>query len=202
MPKSYILKESDKALLADAAALLKKILLSEKLRPAELVSVAKLQHVLSAVPRVTADVEVTVSVISPRHKFGEIETWHYWDIGIEGEEISISSGGHYYDPRTGGDSFTTMQWVAAPEEPAELDDYHAHLSIVPDVKSFRQGTRDIDFVSEEFKIKIRDSQTASALADSFLHSNADQEDECMIDVNRCLSKFVKHFSTGSLSAST
>jgi hypothetical protein len=99
---------------------------------------------------------VSLSVIGPRHNFGEIETWHYWDIGIESKEISISSGGHYYDPRTGGDSFITMQWRAVPEEPAELDDYREHLGIVPDVQSFPDAARDIDFDSGEYKIEIND----------------------------------------------
>jgi len=102
------LDDRDHDLLTAAAALLKKVANAEVLRPAELVSVAKLQHVLSKLPRVTPDLEVTVSVIGPRRKFGEIETWHYWDIGVEGEEISFASGGHYCDPSTGGDSFTTM----------------------------------------------------------------------------------------------
>jgi hypothetical protein len=76
MPRHYSVAESDRALLAAAAVLLKKVANAENLRPAELVSVAKLQHVLSRLPRVTPDLEVTVSVIGPRRKFGEIETWH------------------------------------------------------------------------------------------------------------------------------
>jgi hypothetical protein len=50
------------------------------------------------------DLAVTVSVIGPRRKFDEIETWHYWDLGIEDEHLFLASGGHFYDPRTGGDA--------------------------------------------------------------------------------------------------
>jgi hypothetical protein len=135
MPEHYRFDERDRELLTAAAALLKKVANAETLRPAELVSVAKLQHVLSLLPRVTHDVEVTVSVTGPRRNFDEVETWHYWEIGIEGKQLSISSGGHFYQPSTGGDSFTTMEWTAVSEEPAELADYRGTLWMVPDVQS-------------------------------------------------------------------
>jgi hypothetical protein len=70
----YQFDAKDHALLGAAAALLKKVALADTTTPAELVSVAKLQHVLSVLPRVTPDLEVTVQVIGPQSKFGEIET--------------------------------------------------------------------------------------------------------------------------------
>jgi hypothetical protein len=160
MPEHYRFNERDRALVTAAAALLKKVANAETLRPAELVSVAKLQHVLSILPRVTHDLEVTVSVVGPRRKVGEIETWHYWDIGIEQEQISILSGGHFYQPSTGGDSFTTMSWIATPEDPAQLEDYRETLWMVPDVQSFREALVDIEFVSGAYRIEITDSQNS------------------------------------------
>ena len=77
VPERYDLNAQDRDLLQAATILLKKAAGAESLRPAELVSVAKLQHVLSVLPRVTPDLEVTVQVTGPRRKFGEIETWHY-----------------------------------------------------------------------------------------------------------------------------
>ena len=160
MPEHYRFDERDRDLLTAAAALLKKIANAETLRPAELVSVAKLQHVLSLLPRVTHDLEVTVSVTGPRRNFGEIETWHYWEIGIEGKQLSISSGGHFYHPSTGGDSFTTMEWSAVSEEPAELADYRETLWMVPDVQSFPEAVADIDFAQGAYRIEITDSDNA------------------------------------------
>ena len=104
MPEHYLFDEKDRALLTAAAVILKTIANADALRPAELVSVAKLLHLLSHLTRVIHDLEVTVSVVGPRRKFGEIETWHYWDTGIEGEQIAISNGGHFDQPSTGGDS--------------------------------------------------------------------------------------------------
>jgi len=51
MPERYHLNAQDRDLLQAATILLKKVATAETLRPAELVSVAKLQHVLSALPR-------------------------------------------------------------------------------------------------------------------------------------------------------
>jgi hypothetical protein len=69
---------------------------------------------------------------------------------------SGQSGGHHYYPSTGGDSFTTMHWRAVPEERAELDDYLAHLSIVPDAQSFAEATKTIGFASGGYRIEITD----------------------------------------------
>jgi hypothetical protein len=160
MPDRYMFDERDHALVTAAATLLKKVANAETLRPAELVSVAKLQHALSILPRVTHDVEVTVSVVGPRLMSGEIETWHYWDIGIEQEQLSIVSGGHFYQPTTGGDSFTTMNWTAVPEESAELDDYRETLWMVPDVQSFPEAVADIAFAEHAYRIKVTDSDNA------------------------------------------
>ena len=61
----------------------------------------------------TPDLGVTVQVTGPRREFGEIETWHYWEVAVEGDRLSISSGGHFHQPSTGGDSFTTMNWTGS-----------------------------------------------------------------------------------------
>src|SRR5215470_11224792 len=102
MPGRYSFDSNDEPLVRAATILLKKVAES-KLPPAKLVSVAKLQHVLSYLPRATSDLNVSVSVIAPRRRFEEIETWHYREVAIEEEQLSISSGGHYYEPSTGGD---------------------------------------------------------------------------------------------------
>ena len=147
MPERYNLNARDRGLLQAASILLKKVAAAETLRSAELVSVAKLQHALSVLPRVTPDIEVTAHVTGLRRNFDEIETWHYWEVAVEGARLSISSGGHFYQPTTGGDSFTTMNWIAVPGEPAEFQDYRGTLWMVPDVQSFPEGAAAIDFSS-------------------------------------------------------
>jgi hypothetical protein len=156
MSERYQFDANDRALLQAATDFLKKVAAAEFLRPAELVSVAKLQHVISRLPKVVSGVDVTVSVASPRRNFGEIETWHWWKVAVEGERLSISSGGHFHQPSTGGDTFTTMNWAAVPEESAESDDYRGTLWMVPDVQSFPDGVASIDLASGSYTVEITD----------------------------------------------
>jgi hypothetical protein len=132
MSERYQFTTRDEELLWCASVLLRKVMDSGRIRPAQMVTLAKQQHVLSVLPRVTEDLTASVSVCCPRHKFGDIETYHWWDFGIEDDRLSITSGGHFYDPKTGGDTFTTMDWAAVPEEPTELNDYRESLWMVPD----------------------------------------------------------------------
>lgn len=130
LSERYQFDTKDHGLLSAAERLLRRVAVAESTRPAELVSVAKLRVVLSRLPRVTSGMDVKVSVASPRRNFGEIETWHWWEVAVEGERLCISSGGHFYRPSTGGDSFSTMSWVAIPEVPTELEDYRESLWMV------------------------------------------------------------------------
>jgi hypothetical protein len=160
MHERYNFDSGDWALVTAAGVLLKKVAAVAILRPAEMVSVAKLQYVFSLLPRVTLDLGVKISAIGPRCKFDEIETWHYWDIAIDGEQLSVSSGGHFYDPSTGGDSFTTMSWSATPGWAPVCQDYRGELWMVPDVQSFPEGVAGIDFASRPHRIEIADSDNA------------------------------------------
>src|ERR1700752_1289387 len=105
--ESYELRAIDKALLMSAESLLRRLTSEDLLRPAQLVSVAKLRHVYSILPLVTLGIHVSVSVTGPRRSFEEIETYHWWEISVEEEQLSITSGGHFYHPSTGEDSFTS-----------------------------------------------------------------------------------------------
>ena len=173
----YILTAMDRDLLDAAAVLLKKVAGADTLRPAQLVSVAKLQHTLSHLPRVTPNLDVTVSVVGPSRKFDEIETWHYWEVGIEGERLFLETGGHFYQPSTGGDSFTTMNWTAVPGQAAVCDDYSAGLWMVPDVETFSVGVAGIEFVSQSYRIEIVDSDNALLDVDGEADEGEEQDDD-------------------------
>lgn len=171
MSERYQFDANDHELLRAASDLLKKAATATTTAPAQVVSIAKLQHVLSVLPRVTNGVEVSVSVSSPRRKFGEIETWHWWEVAAEDGRLAISAGGHFYQPRTGGDTFSTMSWAAVPEEPAELDDYRETLWMVPDVRSFPEGVASIDFASGGYSTEVTDSDNP------LLEGEEESEDE-------------------------
>ena len=156
MSERYQFDAKDDVILRAAATLLKKVAVAEATKPAQLVSVAKLQHVLSLLPRMASGIDVTVSVSSPRRNFDDIETFHWWEVAVEGERLAISSGGHFFRPSTGGDAFTTMTWAAIPEEPSELDDYRESLWMVPDVRSFPDGVASVNFASGGYRLEVTD----------------------------------------------
>jgi hypothetical protein len=106
LSERYQFGAKDHVLLGAAAALLKKVAVTEITKPAQLVSVAKLQHVLSILPRAASGIDVTVSVSSPRRNVGEIETRDWWGVAVEKDRLSIWSGGHFNRPSTSGGSFT------------------------------------------------------------------------------------------------
>lgn len=168
----YQFDAKDHVLLLAAEDLLKKAAAAESTKAAELASIEKLQHVFSCLPRVTPGIDAKVSVASPNRKFGEIETRHWWDVAVEGERISISSGGHFYRPSTGGDSFSTMSWVAIPEVPTELEDYRESLRIVPDVRSFPDGVAEIDFAVGGYTVEVTDEDNP------LLEDETDEEEDC------------------------
>lgn len=176
MTERYEFNANDHDLLRAAETMLKKVAAVETTRPAELVSIAKLQHVLSVLPRVTSGVEVSVSVVCPRRTFGDIETRHWWEVAVEDGRLVISSGGHFYRPSTGGDTFTTMSWTAVPEEPAEVDDYRESLWMVPDVGSFQEGVASINFASGGYSVEVNDSDNP-LLEESEVTEDGEVDDE-------------------------
>jgi hypothetical protein len=155
LPGRYSFDGRDRGLLTASTSLLKRVTAAKILRPAELVSVAKLLHALSRLPRVTLVLDVRVYVSSPRRKFGEIETWHWWEVVAEHGLLTISSGGSA-DIGAGLDSFTTMEWAAFPGKPVRFNDYRERHRIVPDVLSFPESVETIDFDTETYTLEIDD----------------------------------------------
>lgn len=105
MPDRYILHDGDWGILDAARALLAKVATSATLRAPELLSVARLLAVFSRLSLVTPMRCICVCVLSPRRHFGEVKTFHWWRVVLEDKLLSVSSGGHRYEPSTGGDSF-------------------------------------------------------------------------------------------------
>lgn len=164
----YLLDDADRALVDRAATLLKRVAATDLVSPAQLVSVGKALHALSRMPQVSHVGDLSLSVISPRRRYDDIEVYFWWDVAFEDSLVTIKSGGHFYRPSTGGDTFRSMTWQAYPGEPAELSNFHEHLAIVPGLRSF---LTDIPTTEElpEFKLSVEDE------------SNQLLEEECQPD---------------------
>ncbi len=176
---SYVLSPQDGSLIAAAQSLLSKVAQAPSLHPAQLVSVAKLQHALGRLPKVTDLSYIRVSVSSPRRMFSDIETWHWWDVVVEDDTLRLSSGGHYYHPKSGGDSFTTMTWDAQPGEESELSDNTADLAMVPDLRTYADGVASVDFSAGGYSIEVTDSDNPllDDMGDDDDDEAGDEEDE-------------------------
>ena len=169
--EKYEVSGFDLDLIAAAISLLNKMTFADALTSAQLVTVAKVQHAFSRIPRTTTVLNARIQITGPRCQFGDIETYHWWTLAIEGHRISIDGGGHFYRPSSGGDSFTTMVWAVEPSGQAEFKDYIDGLGIVPDVKSFPDAVHSMNFSSHSFDVEVTDSDNA------LLDEDEDEEDE-------------------------
>lgn len=120
MNKPYRLARTDRLVLAAVGRLLQRIASSNCITPAQLVSVAKLQHVLSKLPHVTEDVRVTVSVAWSVNQDGNRGASGFTLTADDGD-LSLSCGGSEYTEGVGSDSFTTMSWSAYPGYETDYD---------------------------------------------------------------------------------
>ncbi len=171
----YMLKDRDKKIITAALTLLEKIIRSSFVRPAELVSIAKLLHVLQALPTVTDGVDVHLTLTGPRRWFGDHEIFHWWDVSIENGLIEISSGGHFYRKSTGGDTFRAMHWSSAPEEEPDYKDYLNELWMVDDAQPYCQEVITLDLTQTGYSLEVMDND--NSLLDAIADSNEEREDD-------------------------
>jgi hypothetical protein len=120
MSKPYRFTEDDKHVIAAVEQLLRRLVCSGSLRPAQLISVAKVLHLVSRLPRVTPDVCVTIDLCFRIQQEGcrSSSMWHFF----AGEDsLNLSCGGSEYTEGVGSDAYTSMEWSAQPGERTEYD---------------------------------------------------------------------------------
>jgi hypothetical protein len=120
MSTTYRFDAADQRVLAAIEQLVRRLISSGRLRPGQLVSVAKILHVLVNLPRVTEDVFVTVS-ISQRITQEGCGGTSGWQFSVSGDELTLDCGGSEYTEGVGSDSFTTMWWWARPGQSTDYD---------------------------------------------------------------------------------
>jgi|JI6StandDraft_1071083.scaffolds.fasta_scaffold107598_2 hypothetical protein len=170
----YNMNAQDVALVRHASDLLNKLLQAPWVRPAERVTIAKLQHALSRLPAVSDLEFINLTLSSPRKLFGEIETYHSWEIECDSGTLTLRSGGHFYRPSTGGDSFTAMTWSISPGDESDYSDYLESLWMVPDAAAFPESVQRIDLSDGGYSLTLTDE--ANTLLEE-LDDEEDAEDE-------------------------
>ena len=120
MSERYIFEERDQQVIRAVVRLLKQLARSEVLEPAQLVSVARVLHVLSRLPRVTESVCVTIE-LSWRTGQEGCSSSSVWQFSVGSERLTLSIGGSEYTESVGSDSLTTMSWSAQPGQRTGYD---------------------------------------------------------------------------------
>lgn len=152
--EAYVLSSEDIDIISATKELLWKTARSEIIKVSELEVVARILQVFEALPSVVADLDLQLQVTGPRQMFGSHEIYHWWNIEVEGGNLCVTSQGHFYRPETGGDTFTSMIWRAAPGFATEHSDYLDTLSIVDDAQPFCREVRDIDFTKGGYSLTV------------------------------------------------
>jgi len=123
----YIFSSDDYNIVSATKELLWKIARREMLSARQLEVIARALQVFEVLPSAIPDFKIQIQITGPRRMFGSHEIYHWWNIEIEDAEVVVSSGGHFYRPETGGDTFSSMRWSASP---GFATDYHDYLDSI------------------------------------------------------------------------
>ncbi|HOI38106.1 MAG TPA: hypothetical protein PLF11_12065 [Bacillota bacterium] len=150
----YLFDERDWNVVAAAKQLLWKIARWPVLNSRRLMAVAKVLNVLEQLPRTGDDIDVSIQLCGPERKYGEHEIRHDWEVRVEGKLIVVTAAGSFYQPGTGHDSFTCLQWTAEPGAETDYCDYLDTCSIVDDVMPFEPEVARINLSEPDYSLEI------------------------------------------------
>jgi hypothetical protein len=111
MLQNFLFNSEDKPIISEVDGLIRRLIFSGRLQPAQIVSVAKVLHVLVNLPNVNEDVSVTVELTSKREGNGRFKSFR----------LSVSNELHLECETR--DELLTMQWHAYPGRCTEHDEY-------------------------------------------------------------------------------
>jgi hypothetical protein len=107
MSAKYQFNDEDRKVLQAAADLVRRLLWSGKVRPAQVVSVAKVQHVLLRLPGVTTNVNVTIE-LAERIKQDGFSSCSDWQFSVGEDWLNLSCSEIQYTKEAGSDWFTVF----------------------------------------------------------------------------------------------
>jgi len=111
MPQNYLFNSEDKPIIFAVDGMVRRLIYSGRLRPAEIVSVAKILHVLVNLPSVNENVSVTIEVTAKREGDGRFKSFRF----SVSNELHLECETH--------DGIMTMEWHAYPGRCTERNEY-------------------------------------------------------------------------------
>lgn len=168
----YIFSPDDFVIVSATKELLWKIVRSKLPTAKQLEIIAQALQVFEALPSEIWDFEIKIELTGPRRTFGSHEIYHWWHVEIEHGYVAVTSGGHFYRPSTGGDTFSSLIWKAAPVFATEHHDYFNDLSLVDDVQPFPQQVEGLDFSHLKYTLEVYENGE-----DVFYDNDEDGEDD-------------------------
>ena len=174
----YQLCEQDHQIVAAARQLLLEISRWKQIRANQLEVVSKILQVLDRLPSVSDELFTSVLLTGPRRHFGDHKIYHWWNVEVEGQDLTVSSGGYFHRPSTGGDSFTCMTWSATPGYETEYSDYLQTLQIVDDAQPFESEVMQLALGEPGYSLEISVNGEEIDLPDEDEDDEIDEADDC------------------------
>ncbi len=172
---SYVMNGEDWVLIRSASDLLNKLMQAPWVHPAQRVTLAKLQHVVAKLPRVSEVDYINLSLSGPQKFFGDIKVFDWWEIEFSDGELRIQNGGYFYRPSSGGDTFTATTWFISPNRESDYDDFLEILRIVPDAAAFPESVERIDLSAGGYSLTLTDE--ANTLLDEMEEDEIEEDDD-------------------------
>jgi hypothetical protein len=135
--------------------------------------VGKIFQIFQRLPKVSLGEDLRLDLTGPRRNFDNNEIYHWWTIELDEEgSLCISSGGHFYRPETGGDSFSSMSWEVNPGFQPDFQDYLHTLNIVDDADTFKNEVANMRLDKDVYEVTVEDYSL-----DDFKATDVDDEGE-------------------------
>jgi hypothetical protein len=121
----------------------------------QLEAVAGVLGFLEELPGAGREEDIEISLHGRRRKFDNgVEIYRYWTIRIEGQVLEATSAGSYFNPATGGDSFTSQYWCVEPGCDPMFSDYRDGLWMVPYLGDLADELAEMNLEKDGIEVEI------------------------------------------------
>jgi len=152
----FLLDREDWRIVRGLKKVLWQLARSAKLSSArQLEAVAGVLGFLEDMPRAEREDDIEISLHGRRKKFNNgVEIFRYWTIRIEGQVLEATSAGSYFNPATGGDSFTSQYWCVEPGCDPMFSDYRDDLWMVPYLGDLADELAEMNLKKDGVEVEI------------------------------------------------